>query len=102
MLHLLWDLEWEDVFTRGTGTGTRGCHTQSGWEAMRAKTMVARNGYVSVGRESTTDSRPAPVPSGPPREFLSHCYPCKVLKMFKPSMMLIMQAPQQTRHQGEN
>ena len=42
------------------GAGTGGCLTQSGWEAMGAKNMVARDGYVSVGRDSTTDYRVKP------------------------------------------
>ena len=49
----------KDVVIMGAGTG--GCLTQSGWEAMGAKNMVARDGYVSVGRDSTTH------------------YPCKTL-----------------------
>ena len=76
------------VFTTGTGTGvgekdvvimgagTGDCLTQSRWEAMGAKTMVARDGYVSVGIDSTTVSRPAPVPFRPPHEFPSHWYTC--------------------------
>ena len=67
----------KDVVIMGAGTG--GCLTQSGREAMGAKIIVARDGYVSVGRKSTTDSRPAPVPSHPPREFPSYCYPFKAL-----------------------
>ena len=58
------------VFTTGTGTGTGGKDlvimgagtggslTQSGWETMGAKNIVARDGYVSLGIDSTTDSRP--------------------------------------------
>ena len=64
----------------GSGNG-RLFHT-AGWEAMEEKNMVALDGYVSVGRDSTTDSRPAPVPSRPPREFPSQCYPCKPLILF--------------------
>ena len=61
--------------------GTGGCLTQSGWETMGVKNMVARDGYVSVGIDSTTDSRPFPVPSRPPREFPSRFYPCKALEI---------------------
>ena len=49
----------KDVVIMGAGTG--GCLTQSSFEAMGAKNMAARDGYVSVGRYSTTGSRPAPV-----------------------------------------
>ena len=78
------------VFTTGTGTGennvamigagTGGSLTQSGWETTGAKNMVVRDGYVSVGIDFTTDSRPVPVPSRPPREFPSRFYPCKALQ----------------------
>ena len=68
----------KDVVIMGAGTG--GCLTQSGWEAMGAKNMVARDGYVSARRDSTTNSRSAPVPFRPPGEFPSLCYPCKVLE----------------------
>ena len=64
-----------------TGAGTGGSLTQSGWETTGAKNMVARDGYVSVGIDSTTDSRPFPVPSRPPREFPSRFYPCKALEI---------------------
>ena len=66
MLHLLWELEWEiereDVFSR------REREREALWD-----------GYVSVGIDFTTDSRPVPVPSRPPREFPSRFYPCKAL-----------------------
>ena len=68
------------VFTTGTGekdvvimgAETGGSLTQSGWETMGVKNVVARDGYVSVRIDSTTDSRPVPVPftSGIPVPFL--------------------------------
>ena len=54
----------KDVVIMGAGTG--GSLTQSGWETMRVKNMVARDGYVSVGIDSTTDSRPVRSTSGIP------------------------------------
>ena len=75
------------AFTTGTGTGTGGNYvamtgagtggslTQSGWEKTGAKNIVARDGYESAGIDFTTDSRPVPVPSRPPREFPSRFYP---------------------------
>ena len=41
--------------------------------------MVARDGYAYVGIDSTTDSRPAPVPSRPPRNsrpIVTRVQPC--------------------------
>ena len=111
MLHLLWEFEWEfereiareDVFSlrerereweendgngngngngrKMMGAGTGGSLTKSGRETTGAKNMAARDGYVSVGIDSTTDSRPFPVPSRPPREFPSRFYPCKALEI---------------------
>ena len=67
----------KDVVIMGAGTG--GCLTQSGWEAMEAKNKVARDGYVSVRRDSTTDSRPAPVPSNTGIPVPSRVKPRKIL-----------------------
>ena len=63
----------KDVVIIGAGTG--GCLTQSGWEAMGAKIMVARDGYVSVGIDSTTDSRP--VHLGNSRPIVTCLKPCR-------------------------
>ena len=103
MLHLLWEIEWEiareDVFSqrererereendgngngngrKKMGAGTGGSLIKSGRETTGAKNMTARDGYVYVGIDFTTDSRPVPVPSRPPREFPSRFYPCKAL-----------------------
>ena len=80
------------VFTTGTGTrgkgvvmmgaGTGGSLKKSGWETTGAKNMMARDGYVSVGIDFTTDSCPVPVPYRPPRKFPSRFYPCKALDYF--------------------
>ena len=61
------------------GAGTGGSLTKSGRETTGAKNMAARDGYVYVGIDFTTDSRPVPVPSRPQREFPSRFYPCKAL-----------------------
>ena len=62
----------KDVVIMGAEAG--GCLTQSGWETMGAKNMVVRDGYVSVGIDSTTDSRPVHLRNS--RPIVTRVKPC--------------------------
>ena len=57
------------------GAGTGGSLTKSGRETTGAKKMAARDGYVYVGIDFTTDSRPVPVHLGNSRPVFTRVKP---------------------------
>ena len=88
MLHLLWEFEWkiarEDVFSRrererereeNDGSGNGRLSHKVGTETTGAKKMAARDGYVYVGIDFTTDSRPVPVHLGNSRPVFTRVKP---------------------------